>query len=107
MKTNFDERFDSLTEINLYRITQEAVNNAIKYAKSNYILVTLNHSKDLLSISIKDDGIGFDIDKIKKSERKGMGLFFMQERIKYIDGRLFINSSENAGTSITINTNLS
>ena len=61
----------------------------------------------MLSISIKDDGIGFDMDEIKKSERKGMGLFFMQERIKYIDGRLFMNSSKNVGTSVTINTPLS
>ena len=102
--SNFDNRFDSLTEINLYRISQEAVNNAIKYAESNYILIKINHSKHLLSISIEDDGKGFNIDKSNKKTDKGMGLVFMEERIKYIDGRLFINSEIGRGTKITINT---
>lgn len=104
--TGFDGRFDSLTEINLYRITQEAVNNAVKYADSNYILVSINHSESLLSINIDDDGIGFDIDEIKNRKAKGMGLFFMEERINYINGRLFINSEKDKGTRITINTSI-
>ncbi|PCI08826.1 MAG: hypothetical protein COB73_06505 [Flavobacteriaceae bacterium] len=102
--TNFDIRLDSLTEINLYRISQEAVNNAIKYAESNYIFVKINHSNDLLSISIEDDGNGFDISLKNPKTSKGMGLVFMEERIKYIDGRLFINSEKGLGTKITINT---
>ncbi len=106
-KTNFNKRFDSLTETNLYRIVQEAVNNAIKYANSNYILVSINHGKDILSITIDDDGLGFDTDKIKKNKTKGMGLFFMRERISYVEGRIFINSEQNKGTRITINLNLS
>ncbi len=99
--TDFNGRFDSLIEINLYRITQEAVNNAIKYANSNYILVNINHSKSILSITVTDDGKGFEVDKSKKP--KGMGLLFMEERIQYINGRLFINSGEGKGTRITIN----
>ena len=101
--SEFDVRLDSLVEINLYRISQEAVNNAIKYAESNYIFVKINHSKDLLSISIEDDGNGFDISLKNPKTSKGMGLVFMEERIKYIDGRLFINSEKDKGTKITIN----
>lgn len=102
--TNFHDRLSSLTEINLYRISQEAVNNAIKYADSNFILVKINSSEQLLSISIEDDGKGFDINEKLKIKSKGMGLLFMEERIKYINGRLFINSKKNKGTKITINT---
>tara|TARA_B110000967_G_scaffold189169_1_gene212645 strand:+ start:1070 stop:2380 length:1311 start_codon:yes stop_codon:yes gene_type:complete len=103
-KTNFYERLDSLVETNLYRITQEAVNNAIKYAKSNFILVNIKHNKDVLSITIEDDGIGFDLKSVKKVDSgKGMGLLFMEERVKYIDGRLFINSEKEKGTQIVIN----
>ena len=102
--SNFNLRLDSLTEINLYRITQEAVNNAIKYAKSDFILVKLNHSQELLSISIEDNGKGFDYQETLKRKNKGMGLLFMEERIKYINGRLFINSEKGAGTKITLNT---
>jgi len=104
-KTNFNGRFDSLTETNLYRVVQEAVNNSLKYAASNYILVSLSHSKDMLSIVIDDDGKGFDYDKLIK-RKKGMGLFFMKERINYINGRIFINSSLEKGTRITINIKL-
>ena len=105
--SDFEGRFDSLTEINLYRITQEAVNNAIKYAESNFILVRINHSKHLLSISIEDNGKGFDIEKVNQRKSEGMGLVFMEERIKYIAGRLFINSEIGEGTKITINAPIS
>lgn len=104
-KTDFNLRLDSLTEINLYRIVQEAVNNAIKYAASSYILVTMSHSNKILSIVIDDDGKGFEPNKIKKVKDGdgGMGMTFMKERIKYIDGRLFISSQPNEGTRITLN----
>ena len=103
-------RFDSLAETNIYRVTQEAVNNAIKYANANYILVTINHTNNLLSVVIDDDGKGFDpsiLDKPpKNSSDGGMGVFFMKERISYINGRLFINSTPGEGTRVTINYNL-
>ncbi|WP_036383740.1 type IV pili methyl-accepting chemotaxis transducer N-terminal domain-containing protein [Muricauda sp. MAR_2010_75] len=103
-------RFDSLAETNIYRVTQEAVNNAIKYADANYILVTINLTGNLLSVVIDDDGKGFDptiLDKPpKNSSEGGMGVFFMRERISYINGRLFINSTPGEGTRVTINYHL-
>jgi len=104
-KTNFNQRLESLTEINIYRITQEAINNALKYAESTHILVSLSHSKEILSIVIDDNGKGFEpnlVTKVKNGDG-GMGLTFMQERIKYIDGRLFINSEIGKGTRVTLN----
>jgi signal transduction histidine kinase len=104
-KSNFNLRLDSLVEVNLYRITQEAINNAIKYADSTHIIVTISHSSKILSIIIDDNGKGFDRSKLKAKPDKdgGMGLTFMQERIKYINGRLFINSSPEQGTKVTLN----
>lgn len=104
-KSNFNLRLDSLVEINLYRITQEAINNAIKYADSSHIIVTISHSSKILSIIIDDNGKGFDKSNLKSKPDKdgGMGLTFMQERIKYINGRLFINSSTVQGTKVTLN----
>ncbi len=103
-------RFDSLAETNIYRVTQEAVNNAIKYADANYILVTINHTGDLLSVVIDDDGKGFDPSILEKPPKNssdgGMGVFFMRERISYINGRLFINSTLGEGTRVTINYHL-
>ncbi|MEM7486159.1 MAG: ATP-binding protein [Bacteroidota bacterium] len=104
-------RFDSLAETNMYRVTQEAVNNAIKYADANYILVTINHKEDILSIMVDDDGKGFDPNILeqppKNTSEGGMGVFYMKERIGYINGRLFINSIPGEGTRVTINYNLS
>lgn len=104
-KTEFNLRLDSLTEINIYRIVQEAINNAIKYAESTHILVSLTHSKNILSIVIDDNGKGFDPRKVKrvKSGDGGMGMTFMKERINYIDGRLFVTSEEGKGTRVTLN----
>lgn len=103
-KSNFKGRFDSLVETNLYRVVQEAVNNALKYADANYILVSISHSDQIVSIVIDDDGVGFDAENLLAHKKEaGMGLFFMRERISYINGRIFINSSVNNGTRITIN----
>ncbi|MFD0835844.1 ATP-binding protein [Mariniflexile aquimaris] len=108
-KTEFNQRLDSLVEINIYRIVQEAINNAIKYADSTHILVSLSHSENILSIVIDDNGKGFDPSKVKhvKNGDGGMGLTFMRERIKYIDGRLFLNSEPGKGTRVTLNIPLS
>lgn len=104
-KTDFNQRLDSLVEINIYRIVQEAINNAIKYADSTHILVSLSHSENILSIVVDDNGKGFDPNKVKnvKNGDGGMGMTFMRERIKYIDGRLFLNSEIGKGTRVTLN----
>ncbi|RIA09938.1 histidine kinase [Flavobacteriaceae bacterium MAR_2010_72] len=104
-KTDFNQRLDSLIEINIYRIVQEAVNNAIKYADSSHILVSISHSENILSIVIDDNGKGFNPNKVEKTKNGdgGMGLTFMRERIKFIDGRLFLNSEEGRGTRVTLN----
>ena len=104
-KSNFDQRLDSLVEINIYRITQEAINNAIKYAQSSYIVVTLSHSENILSITIDDNGVGFNHNNTKNASKEsgGMGIMFMKERISYINGRFFVDSSPEDGTRITLN----
>tara|TARA_B100001750_G_scaffold231123_1_gene228334 strand:- start:121398 stop:123245 length:1848 start_codon:yes stop_codon:yes gene_type:complete len=106
-RTDDHIRFDSLAETNIYRVTQEAVNNAIKYAQANYILVTINYKEGILSVVIDDDGKGFDPKRMSSAPKNngggGMGLFFMKERISYINGRLFINSEPGRGTRVTIN----
>jgi len=104
-KTDFNQRLDSLIEINIYRLTQEAINNAIKYAESSHIIVQLSHSDTLLSVIVDDNGKGFDIQSVdkKRNSESGMGLLFMKERIQYINGRVFIKSIPDEGTRITFN----
>jgi signal transduction histidine kinase len=104
-KSNFNSRLDSLIEINIYRLTQEAINNAIKYAESSDIVVQLSHSDTILSITVDDNGRGFDPKEVekKRNSESGMGLLFMKERVQYINGRVFINSIIDEGTRITFN----
>ncbi|MEM9984197.1 MAG: sensor histidine kinase, partial [Bacteroidota bacterium] len=106
-KTNYQGRLPAVVETNLYRVIQEAVNNAIKYAQASYILVTLAHSENLLSFVVEDDGVGFESQEVPVIESSedgtNMGLAFMKERIHYINGRIFIRSQKNQGTRITIN----
>ena len=105
-KSEHNARFDSLAETNIYRVTQEAINNAIKYADADYIMIVVKLVDTMLSITISDNGKGFDTSKeaTKLDPGKGgMGLHFMKERMNYIDGKLFIHSSPGEGTRITIN----
>ncbi|MDT0689892.1 type IV pili methyl-accepting chemotaxis transducer N-terminal domain-containing protein [Salegentibacter sp. F188] len=104
-KTGYNQRLDSLAEINIYRITQEAINNAIKYADSTHIIVSVSHSNTILSVTIDDNGKGFKTTKNKtnRPDSGGMGMTFMRERIKYIQGRLFVTSEVGKGTKITLN----
>jgi len=106
-KAEYDIRLDSIVESNLYRIVQEAVNNALKYAQAENILISLTQTSDMLSIVVDDDGKGFDKVKLKKQIAKdsgtGMGMTFMQERVNFIHGRLFVTSQPGKGTRITIN----
>ncbi|MDT0686496.1 ATP-binding protein [Autumnicola psychrophila] len=108
-KTGFNQRLDSLAEINIYRITQEAINNAIKYADSTHIIVSVSHSNTILSVTIDDNGKGFEKQETKsdRADSGGMGMTFMKERIKYIQGRLFVTSEVGKGTKITLNVPIS
>jgi two-component system sensor histidine kinase DegS len=101
-------RLNRPAEINLYRTVQEAVNNAIKYARANYILITLSAGPQLLSITIDDDGEGFDREDLyDKTDGSGLGLHFMEERISNLNGRIFMRSNPDVGTRISVNVPLS
>lgn len=103
-----DQRLNRPAEVNLYRTVQEAANNAIKYARANYILITLSTGPQLLSITIDDDGEGFDREDLyDKTDGSGLGLHFMEERISNLNGRIFMRSNAETGTRISINVPLS
>ena len=90
-------KFTSVKGMNIYRIIQEAVNNAIKYAEPQTVKVSVNKMNQGVKIEIIDDGKGFDINNINK----GNGLNNMGKRAKDIDTELLINSELGRGTSIT------
>jgi PAS domain S-box-containing protein len=98
---NFEnDRFSPKTETNLYRIVQEALNNIIKHAAAKTIFIQMIKSDDNLSITIEDDGIGFDKEKIQMKE--GIGLKNIENRVFYLNGKLTVESSPGKGTLIVI-----
>jgi len=93
-----DLKFSSLIGINLYRTIQEAINNAVKYADANEILVEVKNVSNKIQIEIQDNGKGFDIENTDF----GNGLHNMKKRIEEIDGKIKINSLINKGTTISV-----
>ena len=86
-------------EIVIYRIIQELLNNALKYAEASLILVSCSQNKDTFFITVEDNGVGFDImDK----NNNGMGLRNIKNRVEILKGKLEIESEVNKGTSAYI-----
>ncbi|MEL7005408.1 MAG: sensor histidine kinase [Bacteroidota bacterium] len=104
-KTRFINRLENHIENNVYRIVQEAVNNAIKYAKAKTISVTFEHEHKELLITIKDDGRGFDYNEKANTpnlKSSGLGLFNMRERSAFINAKFELNSVRGQGTNIKV-----
>lgn len=91
-------RYHTAVETVCYRVCQEAVMNAIKYADVDDIQVTLRKENQNLVLHVRDEGTGFN----KKNQPKGtgLGLFGMKERAELIEGTLRIESAPGKGTSI-------
>ncbi|MEO6870600.1 MAG: PAS domain S-box protein [Chthoniobacterales bacterium] len=81
----------------LYRIAQEALNNAIKNGRAREILIRLERRNRKLSLIVQDDGIGFSPDQTTK----GMGIHIMKYRANSISGLLKVESSKGKGTTVT------
>lgn len=101
-----DIRLPREVEIGLYRIAQEALNNAIKYSKAENILVRLDNEIDGLSLVITDNGVGFDYNgKAHEPSISGKGLYHIKERAEHINCRLEIKTAKQKGTEIIVRYN--
>jgi two-component system, NarL family, sensor histidine kinase DegS len=99
------ERLPQKTENNIFRIIQEAINNAIKYSGADAIFIDLKQTGSELMISVRDEGIGFDsklVEGRSMNIESGRGFFNMYERTEYISGNLEINSEPGKGTKVIL-----
>ena len=87
-------------ELVLFRIAQEALNNALKHAKANQIILNIHGTPELVTLEIIDDGVGFDPDQ--EVEGGGLGLDGMIERAEILGGKLSLTSHPGKGTHIKI-----
>ncbi len=93
-----DERLDQNLEVTIYRTVHELANNAIKHAAASQIDIQFVQGDDQLSLSVSDNGAGFDMSKTKQ----GMGLQNIQDRIRSYNGRMDIFSEPGKGTEIQV-----
>lgn len=97
----FEESSLNNTEkLMMYRIIQESVNNTIKYAHANEVMIQLSADEREISLMVQDNGKGFDIKNINTNS--GIGFKNMQLRTEFLKGKIDIESSINNGTTIFI-----
>ena len=91
---------DPLVAINLYRVAQEAVNNAVKHSQARHLQIDLARVNGNHRLSISDDGVGLDPERIKQAQ--GLGMHGLRVRARLLGGRLEIERNTQGGTTVAV-----
>ncbi len=94
------ERLDNQTETLLYRCIQESVNNVVKHAQANHLSIQIVKDEDGISVTIEDNGIGFDPQN--QNFTSGIGLKNIESRVSLLKGTLELDSVPGKGTLLAI-----
>ena len=99
---NPDKRLPFDVEVAIYRVVQEALTNASRHSNAEIVSIILERDKTQARVTIEDDGVGFDVEKMMSSppENRRLGLLSMQERVQMVGGEFKIDSG--AGTTIVV-----
>jgi signal transduction histidine kinase len=95
---NVPADLDKDVAINMFRVLQEALSNAVKHSGAQQCWVTLRGVHDEVKLSVIDDGRGFDAEAALRGN--GLGLVSMQERLRLVNGEVVIESEPGAGTTV-------
>jgi two-component system sensor histidine kinase DegS len=110
IETRLNRRIAPLLELTLYRVVQEALNNVNRHARASKVHVRLVESERLVRCSIRDNGVGFNIEAVSKTiEKKQLALDLagMRERVAAVDGTFQIISVPGCGTQLLVTVPLS
>jgi len=99
-----ESRLESTSEIIIYRIVQELLNNTMKHAAATEVFVQLIREGNRLNVVVEDNGKGFDMSAAE--EHKGAGLVNVRSRVDYLKGQLDIHSERGKGTLVNIELNV-
>ncbi|AVT28283.1 two-component sensor histidine kinase [Plantactinospora sp. BC1] len=90
-------------EVALLRTAQEALANVAKHARASRVGLTLSYMEDLVTLDVRDDGVGFEpgVKRANGSHNGGFGLAGMRQRVQRLAGRLDIESEPGGGTAIS------
>lgn len=101
-----DRGLTSIVSVTLYRIIQEACNNAIRHSKAKRIYIRLAFLNQNIELDVEDNGVGFDISKVEEHETEdflhGFGLSTMRERARLLAGSFSIDTKPGVGTKIHV-----
>jgi signal transduction histidine kinase len=97
----FEERIDENTEISLYRVILELINNIVKHARANKATVQLVRHADYINVTVEDNGQGFNFKEAIHTHA-GMGLSNIASRLDYLKGKMDVDSAFGRGTTIVI-----
>lgn len=105
LETNFqhfdvEEPLPNSIMLPIYRIVQELLNNTIKHAQANEVIIQLIQRDAMLFLTVEDNGVGIQWNKAV--HKGGFGLKNIQSRVTYLNGKLNVESSAKAGTSFNI-----
>lgn len=101
--SGLDERLAEEQETALFRIVQESITNAVKHGRARRIQVSLSRQGDKVKAVVRDDGSGFDLDRLHRGEiHSGMGLYGMHERARLVGGSIQIDSAPGRGTTMRV-----
>lgn len=97
-----DERFNPVVETECFRVAQEALTNVVRHAQAHAVKVELTRLNGHLHLSVRDDGVGFDVHASRGEAVQGasLGLLSMEERASLAGGGLEFNSSPGRGTEV-------
>jgi signal transduction histidine kinase len=88
-------------ELVLYRVAQEALTNVAKHAAAKTARVHLARRRNEVTLVVEDDGAGFEMDKVRRMQGAGLGLFGMRERLALVGGDVEVESRVGGGTKVT------
>ena len=89
-------------EVQLLRVVQEALTNTRKHSRAKHVLVKIDCTTAVASLTIEDDGVGFDPSTVSRSMEGGFGLASMRERVEQVGGRIALHTAPNEGTTIVV-----
>ncbi len=93
-----NKRLNATTEIMLFRIIQELLNNVIKHAQATQAIIQFIRENERLSVIVEDNGLGFNTQE--SDERNHSGMATIKSRVNYLNGKMSIDSEKNVGTTI-------
>jgi signal transduction histidine kinase len=100
----FEDKLSNDAKTVLYRVIQEALNNVAKHSKADEVSIRCRQIKDRISLKVKDNGTGFDIQRVLGSEKfiGGYGFHSMKERVEIVKGDFRVESAPGEGSTITV-----